>query len=92
MFRLWGKIMKSNRFVDDHVFELTAPDMSRDDKTAEGLEALCYHFDLQKPMWLSDNDKDYEMFGKTRFSQQHFIESIDFDYFEIEIIDDDKKK
>lgn len=92
MFRLWGKIIKNNRFLADHVFELKAPEMPRADKVAQGLEALCYHFDIQKPMWFSDNDKDYGQFGKTRFNQHHFIESIDFDYFEIEIIEDDDKQ
>ena len=92
MFRLWGKIIKSNRFITDHVFELPTSDRDRMDKTEEGLEALCYHFDIQKPMWFSDNDKDFEQFGKTRFTQQHFIESIDFDYYEIEIIEDDDKE
>lgn len=91
MYRLWGKIIKNNRFVTDHVFELEAPEMSREDKTEQGIEALSYHFDLQKPMWFSDNEKDYRQFGKTRFTAQHFIETIHFDYFEIEIIEDDDK-
>lgn len=88
MFRLWGKVIKNSKFVDDHVFELDDPLMNRKDKMEAGLESLSYHFDLQKPMWLSDNQKDYKQFGKTRFTAQHFIETIEFDYFEIEIIED----
>ena len=88
MFRLWGKVIKDSRFVADHVFELDNQLLSRKERTEEGLEALCYHFDLQKPMWFSDNDKDFKQFGKARFTDQHFIETIEFDYFEIEIIED----
>ena len=87
MFRLWGKLMKNNEIISDHVFELEASDLTLDDKTSSGIEALCYHFDLQKPMWLSDNKNDYRMIGKTQFMEHHFIESIPFDYFEIELIE-----
>ena len=90
MFRLWGKVMKNNKFVADHVFELEGSDLDRRAITDVGIESLCYHFDLQRPMWFSDNDKDFNQFGKTRFTQQHFIETIDFDYFEVEIIDSNK--
>ncbi len=88
MFRLWGKIIKSNKFITDHVYETDSQVLDRAGKTDEGLESLCYEFDIQKPMWLSDNKKDFAQFGKARFTQEHFIESIEFDYFEIEIIED----
>lgn len=88
MYRLWGKIMKNNKFVADHVFEIDGSGMSRKEKMEEGIETLCYHFDLQRPMWFSDNEKDFAQFGKARFSDQHFIEDIAFDYFEVEIIED----
>ncbi|MCT4633858.1 MAG: hypothetical protein N4A76_14130 [Firmicutes bacterium] len=90
MFRLWGKIYKNNDIIRDKVFVLDNSGLSLEDKTNEGLVSLCYDFDIQKPMWLNDNDKDYDMVGKTAFNSHHFIESIDFDYFEIEIIEDDE--
>lgn len=87
MFRLWGKIMKNNDLIDDEVFELEDSNLSLKEKTDLGIKSLCYHFDLQKPMWLSDNDNDFNMLASTRFFNQHFIETIDFDYFEIEVIE-----
>lgn len=89
MFRLWGKIMKNNEMTSDHVFELDNPSITLEEQVILGLESLCYHFDLQKPMWLSDNTKDLSMVSKTRFKDHHFVESIDFDYFEIHIIETD---
>ncbi len=86
MFRLWGKIVKNNSIIADHIFELKVTDLSVDDRIKEGLQALCYHFDIQKPMWFSDNDH-INLIGNTRFMDHHFIEDIDFDYFEIEIIE-----
>lgn len=87
MFRLWGKIIKNNNMVSDQVFELSTPDLSLEDKIDQGLEALCYHFDIQKPMWFDANNKDFGLVNKTRFMDHHFIEDIDFDYFEIELIE-----
>lgn len=92
MYRLWGKIMHKNKFKMDHVFELDNPTLSREVKLKEGLEDLCYRFDIQIPMWFADNEKDFAKFGKAQFFNDHFIETIDFDYFEIEVIEDDKKK
>lgn len=90
MFRLWGKIMKNNDMVDDKVFELDAFDLSTDVKVKEGLKSLCYDFDITVPMWLSDNTTGIKMVGKTKFMDHHFIESIKFDYLEIEIIENDE--
>lgn len=90
MFRLWGKIMKNNRFQSDLVIEIDRPDWSRKMKTESAMDTLCLALDIQRPMWLPDNEKDYAFFNKTAFRQDHFIETIGFDYFEIEIIEDDK--
>lgn len=92
MYRLWGKIIKDTRFVKDHVFELDNRQLDRKEKLNEGLDFLSLHFDIQKPMWFPDNEKDFNQFAKTRFHKDHFIETIDFDYFEVEVIEDDKKE
>jgi starvation-inducible outer membrane lipoprotein len=89
MFRLWGKIVKNNKIIMDYVFEIKPMDLSAEEKIKQGLETLCYHFDIQKPMWFSDNN-NITMVGKTRFIDHHFIEDIDFDYFEIDIIEDEQ--
>lgn len=87
MFRLWGKIIEDNELREDHVFELESNIESKE-KLKQGLEALCYHFDIGRPMWLSDNYKEFGQLGKTSFYEHHFVESISFDRFEIEIIED----
>ncbi len=47
MFRLWGKIIKNNRIIADQVFELKSLDLTLEEKIDQGLESLCYHFDIQ---------------------------------------------
>lgn len=88
MFRLWGKIWKNNRMIQDTVIE----DHSEDTRTHEvfrGLEEICYRFDLENPIWLDNTITDFKRHARTRFSQDNFIEQIDFDYLEIQIIEED---
>ncbi len=91
MIRLWGKIVKKNKIINSFVYECPSDEVSLA-LIKQSLEEICYHFNLSIPMWLDDNDIDMLKFFRTRFYSSHFIEEISFDYLEIEIIEDDKKK
>lgn len=86
MFRLWGKIVKKNNITQNYVFEIEKKDASFEALLTKGIEDLCNRFDIGNPMWLSDNEIDMNRLNKTRFKSHHFVEEIDFDYFEIEYI------
>jgi hypothetical protein len=86
MFRLWGKLVKNNKIIEDIVVTNESSDMSLEDMVDIAIDEMCMKFDLSKPMWLNDNYKDFHDFSKTSFKQSHFIEQINFDYFEIELI------
>ncbi len=88
MFRLWGKLVKDDSIINEHTFELNTLGLSIEEKLLQGLKALCYQLDIQIPMWLSGNNSDISLIRKTSFINHHFVEEIDFDYFEIEIIED----
>ena len=87
MFRLWGKILKDNRLIKDTVIT-DDTDNSRTQKILGALESICIQFDLSKPIWLEMNISEFKMRGKTRFYPDSFIESIDFDYLEIQILEE----
>ena len=89
MFRVWGKIMKDNRLVKDTVVEIANNDMSRTKKTYEALDEMCRTFDLARPIWLETNKKEFIRLAKTRFTQDSFIETIEFDYLEFHVIEED---
>jgi len=91
MYRIWGKIMKSNRFKADHIVAIDNHALSKEEKLDMALDEFTLKFDIQKPLWFDKNSKDMKQFGRTQFFEDQFIETIDFDYFEIEIIEDDKK-
>ena len=88
MFRLWAKEFKSNRMIRDMVVENDSPEMSRTKKVFAGIHAFAEAFDLQQPIWLDKNINEFKRVDKTRFEQDNFIEQIDFDYLEIEVIEE----
>ena len=52
------------------------------------LDELCREFDLGRPIWLERNIREFQRHSKTRFHQDSFIEEIDFDYLEIQILEE----
>ena len=87
MFRLWGKEFKDNHMIKDTTI-CDDSDDTRTHKIFNALDEICYEFDLEKPIWLDSNIKDFKLHAKTRFGRDHFIESVDFDYLEIQVIEE----
>ena len=87
MFRLWGKIWKNNRMAADTVICDDSPD-TRTHKVFRALDEICYTFDLSKPIWLDVTIAEFKKHAKARFYQDNFVDSIDFDYLEIHIIEE----
>ncbi len=88
MFRLWGKLIKNNRVLRDIVIENDRDD-TRTHKIFDALDAICYEFDLSRPIWLDANINEFKRHKKTRFQSGNFIESIPFDYLEISVLEED---
>lgn len=88
MFRMWGKIMKNNRLLKDTTISMGDYSLSRTQMVFQALDEICYFFDLEKPIWLDANVRDFQLHAKTRFKQDNFIEHIEFDYMEIQVIEE----
>ena len=87
MFRLWAKEFKDNHMIRDLVIAKDNEE-TRTHKIFQALEEICYDFDLSKPIWLDNTIEDFKRHDKARFYQDNFVDSIDFDYLEIEIIEE----
>ena len=87
--RFWVKIIK-----DAHLFrEMTIEDNSGERRTMKVLRALesaCHDFDLGVPFWLKQNITDFQRHARVRFTQDSFIEQIDFDCLELQVIEEDE--
>ena len=90
---MWGKIFHENHMLKDvtaALIELSLnSDLNRTRKVYQALEEICYEFDLSKPLWLDHNKNDFIHHSKTRFNSDSFVEDIDFDFLEIQVIEED---
>ena len=84
--RLWGRIMKRQRIVKQETIEIEGDDIE------EAFLEICRRFDVQRPLQLPKHNREFERFGCTFFSKEHFTESVDFDKLEIELIMPDGEK
>lgn len=88
MFRLWVKEVRDNHHLKSTVICDDSID-TRTHKIFNGLEKACHEFDLAVPIWLQKNTSEFKAHSKARFYQDSFVENIEFDYLEIQIIEED---
>lgn len=85
---IWFKMMKNNRLLKDTSISDNSDD-TRTHKIFHALDRVCYEFDLSKPIWLDSTVNDFKRHARARFYQDNFIDPIDFDYLEIQVIEED---
>lgn len=88
MFKLWARTFQNTHIQKSICVEDPAED-TRTHKVFHALDAACNSFDVAPPIWLDKNIAEFQRFAKTRFYQDNFIESIEFDYLEIQILEED---
>ena len=88
MFQLWVRQFKNHHALQEIVISDDSS-RTRTQKIFHALEEACVAFDLGKPIWLDATVSDFKKYRKARFSQDCFIENIDFDYLEIQILEED---
>jgi hypothetical protein len=64
-------------------------DSTRTHKVFTAMDDICYQFDLGKPIWLDTTISDFKRHNKARFFQDNFIEQIEFDFLEIQVLEED---
>ena len=89
MFRLWVKIIDAGKIVKNMTIENSDSSLNRTKKIFHAIDEACYAYDLSKPLWLDKNISEFKKSSKTRFTKDNFVDEIDFDYLEIEVIEED---
>ena len=90
MFRLWAKEWKKGRMLKDKVVCNDNPSLNRTRKIFAAIEEVCSEFDLSNPIWLDKDIAEFKQHDKVRFSKDNFMDEIDFDYLEIQVIEEDE--
>lgn len=88
MFRVWGRTFKNNKMLKSTTIEIDNDD-TRTHKIFDALAQICDQFDLSNPIWLDSNINEFKRIARTRFYKDSFIESIEFDYLDFYVIEED---
>jgi hypothetical protein len=86
--RIWFKIWKDNHLLATETIEDETAE-TRTHKIFRALEEACLRFDLAKPIWFDANIAEFRRHAKTRFGKDNFVEEIEFDYLEMQVLEED---
>ena len=86
--KFWAKTFKDNRMLKDTVIE-NFDDDTRTHKVFDAIEKASTFFDISRPIWLDLNIADFKKYSKVRFTQDSFIDEINFDYLEFLVLEED---
>ncbi len=86
--KIWFKLWHNNHMIKDTTIEDYSTE-TRTHKIFNALDAACIRFDLAKPIWLDATVSEFKKSAKARFTGDCFIEEIDFDYLEIQVLEED---
>ena len=89
MFRLWAKMIVSGKMVKNMTIENSDSSLNRTKKIFSAIDEVCYAYDLSKPIWLDKNINAFKTNSKTRFTKDNFVDDIEFDSLDIEVIEED---
>ncbi|MBR4720073.1 MAG: hypothetical protein IKP31_07520 [Lachnospiraceae bacterium] len=88
MMRIWARLIYDNHILKDTVIEDYGED-TRTHKIFNVVDKICSEFDLSRPIWLDATVEDFKRHSKCRFGKDNFIDSIDFDYMEFQVLEED---
>ena len=88
MFRLWGRLVYDGNYTAKDLVICDDTKETRTHKIFRGLNSICDAWNLAVPIWLDSNITDFKRHSKTRFRQDNWIEEIDFDFLEIQVIEE----
>ena len=85
-YRLWGRIINDHRIEKSETVDIIDGDIE------SAFLEICRRFDVQRPLQLPKHNREFEKFGRTFYSKEHFTEPIAFQKLEIELLTPDGEK
>ena len=85
-YRLWGRIINHHRIEQSETVDIIDGDLE------SAFLEICRRFDVQRPLQLPKHNREFEKFGRTFYSKEHFTEPIAFQKLEIELLTPDGEK
>lgn len=90
--RIWAKVLKEHRIIRETVREFSSARPSDMEGWSLPIHELCQDLDLCRPVLLRKHVNDLTRFSRVVFKPADFIETVDFDELEVEVLSEKKKK
>lgn len=91
MYKLWAKKIKDNKIIESLNIK-NNENLSLTEKKEKCFKEICQKFDLSIPILLKKHDKEFSEFKSVTFYADDFVDNIDFDKLEIDLLDDGTDK
>ena len=88
--KVWAKTIVEEKITRDLLYEYGS--VTNEDDFVAMLQAVCEQLDIPTPVATRVNLNHFVMFNNTRFKPRDFVESVDFDTFDIEAVPEKKEK
>lgn len=85
--RLKGRLIKQTSVMNEAAVERELGNLPFRDVLEDCFITLCRELDIQVPMWLKKNTKEFARFRRTFFPREQFLEKVAFDRLEIRLED-----
>lgn len=83
--RMSGKLIKGTTTLDEKIYELEDTQGSYQDQLERCLVEICCLLNIEVPIWLKKNTREYVRFKRTSFNADQFFNPVIFERFEIRI-------
>jgi hypothetical protein len=90
MYKLWAKKISKHKIINS-VTVKNKEDISPINKRDKCLKEICQKLDISMPIWLKKHETEFSQFKYVTFYPQDFVDEVDFDKLEIELLDNENK-
>lgn len=90
MYKLWAKKIKDNKIIASLNIK-NNENIPLNEKREKCFREICLKFDLSVPLWLKKHDDEFIQYKYVIFYPDDFIDEVDFDKLEIDLLDDGVK-
>lgn len=89
--KIWAATRDENKIIHDVVMEFPDTHPHEIEEWSALVGELCHALDLSRPILLKKHQNDLNVFRRTTFVQEDFMEAIDFHKFTVELFPEKKK-
>ncbi|MCX4286503.1 MAG: hypothetical protein OSJ68_04315 [Clostridia bacterium] len=86
--KIWAKTIVEEKITRDLLYEYEA--ITNEDEFINAMQEICGQMDIPTPVATYVNFNHFVLFNNTKFKQRDFVESVDFDVFDIEAVPEKK--